>query len=194
MMSPVVYFVIVAVLVGLWGVTVYNRLVRFRARREEGWSGVLVQLKRRHDLIPNLVATAKGLAGHEKDLMMSVTQARAAQGGASVADVASAENALTSALGRFLAIAENYPQIKADAAFTQLMGDLSKVEDDVQLARRYYNGTVREYNVAVQSLRDIVDFMRKHEDHFPEFRASRTYKLFEPPIFENKKQYHGYWF
>ena len=151
MMSPVVYFVIVAVLVGLWGVTVYNRLVRFRARREEGWSGVLVQLKRRHDLIPNLVATAKGLAGHEKDLMMSVTQARAAQGGASVADVASAENALTSALGRFLAIAENYPQIKADAAFTQLMGDLSKVEDDIQLARRYYNGTVREYNVAVQS-------------------------------------------
>ncbi len=150
-MGAVSYFVVVALLIGLWGVTVYNRLVRFRARREEGWSGISVQLKRRHDLIPNLVATAKGLAGHEKELLTSVTQARAAQGGASVAAVAAAENELTSALGRFLAVAESYPQIKADGAFTQLMGDLSKLEEDIQLARRYYNGTVREYNVAVQS-------------------------------------------
>ena len=150
-MSSVTYFVIVAVLVGLWGVTVYNRLIRFRARREEGWSGVQVQLKRRHDLVPNLVATAKGLAGHESELMTSVTRARAAQGGASVAAVADAENALTQALGRFIAVAENYPQIKSDAAFTKLMGDLSALEDELQLARRYYNGTVREYNVAVQT-------------------------------------------
>ena len=110
-MSSVTYFVIVAVLVALWGVTVFNRLVRFRARREEGWSGVQVQLKRRHDLVPNLVATAKGLAGHESELMTSVTRARAAQGSASVAAVADAENALTQALGRFIAVAENYPQI-----------------------------------------------------------------------------------
>ena len=150
-MSSVTYFVIVAVLVALWGVTVFNRLVRFRARREEGWSGVQVQLKRRHDLVPNLVATAKGLAGHESELMTSVTRARTAQGSASVAAVADAENALTQALGRFIAVAENYPQIKSDAAFTKLMGDLSSLEDDLQLARRYYNGTVREYNVAVQT-------------------------------------------
>jgi len=150
-MNHVVFFAIVAVLVGLWGVTVYNRLVRFRARREEGWSGILVQLKRRHDLIPNLVATAKGLAEHEKELLSSVTLARAAQGSASVAAVVEAEKQLTSALGRFLAVAEDYPQIKADGAFTKLMGELSKLEDDIQLQRRYYNGTVREYNIAVQS-------------------------------------------
>lgn len=150
-MSPVVYGLIVAALVALWGVCVYNRCVRLKARKDEGWSGILVQLKRRHDLIPNLVASAQGLAGHEKGLMESVTRARAAQGASSVAEVADAENALTQALGRFIAVAESYPQIKADSAFTQLMDQLSKLEDDIQLARRYYNGTVREYNIGVQS-------------------------------------------
>ena len=151
MKKGIIVIIGLLVLLVVWGLGIYNGLVSKQESVEKAVGNVQTAYQKRADLIPNLVATAKGLAGHEKDLMMSVTQARAAQSGASVADVASAENALTSALGRFLAIAENYPQIKADAAFTQLMGDLSKVEDDVQLARRYYNGTVREYNVAVQS-------------------------------------------
>ncbi len=150
-MNPSVFYVIAAVLVGLWGVTVYNRLVRLGSRRDEGWSGVSVQLKRRHDLVPNLVASAKGLAGHEKELLLSVTQARAAQGSGSPREIAAAESALTAALGRFVVVAEAYPQIKADRAFSDLMSELSRLEDDLQLARRYYNGAVREYNVAVRS-------------------------------------------
>lgn len=150
-MSAVVLCLGVVALVALWCVTTYNRLVRLAARREEGWSGILVQLKRRHDLVPNLAASAKGLSGHEKELMESVTRARSAQEKTSVAAVSGAEHELSQALGRFIAVAENYPQIKSDAAFTRLMGDLSKLEDELQLARRYYNGTAREYNVAVQS-------------------------------------------
>ncbi len=150
-MSPAVYFGIAAALILLWGVTAYNRLVRLRVRKEEGWSGIMVQLKRRHDLVPNLAATAKGLAEHEKGLMTSVTQARTAQAKGSVKDISQAEGQLSQALGRFIAVAENYPEIKADAAFGKLMGDLSSLEGDLQLARRYYNGTVRDYNTAVQS-------------------------------------------
>lgn len=155
-MNPSVFYVIAAVLVGLWGVTVYNRLVRLGSRRDEGWSGVSVQLKRRHDLVPNLVASAKGLAGHEKELLLSVTQARAAQGSGSPREIAAAESALTAALGRFVAVAEAYPQIKADRAFSDLMSELSRLEDDLQLARRYYNGAVREYNVAVRSFPSLL--------------------------------------
>jgi len=150
-MNPSVFYVIAGSLVGLWGVTVYNRLVRLSLRRDEGWSGISVQLKRRHDLVPNLVASAKGLAGHEKEVLLSVTQARAAQESASPREVAAAESALTASLGRFIAVAEAYPQIKADSAFSNLMSDLSRLENDLQLARRYYNGVVREYNVAVRS-------------------------------------------
>lgn len=150
-MSPVVICLIAAALVLAWGAGVFNRFVRLKARKDEGWSGILVQLKRRCDLVPNLVASAQGLAGHEKELMESVTRARAAQGGSSVAGVAEAENKLAMALGRFVAVAENYPRVKADAAFTRLMEQLGALEEDIQLSRRYYNGTVREYNVAVQT-------------------------------------------
>ena len=141
----------IAAIAALWGVSLYNRLVRLRAHKDEGASGISVQLKRRHDLIPNLVATAKGLAGHEKELLTSVTQARAAQGSGSMKDISGAETAVSAALGRFLAVAEAYPQVKSDSAFNKLMADLGKIEDDIQLARRYYNGTVRDYNIAVES-------------------------------------------
>lgn len=146
-----VFYVAAAAAAALWGVSVYNRLVRFSSRRDEGWSGISVQLKRRHDVVPNLVAVTKGLSGHEKELLTSVTRARTAQGSGSLNEIAGAENALTAALGRFIAVAEAYPEIKADSAFNNLMGELSRLEDDIQLARRYYNGVVREYNVAVRS-------------------------------------------
>lgn len=150
-MNPTVFYGLAAALIVLWGVTVYNRLVRFRLRRDEGWSGIAVQLKRRHDLVPNLVAAAKGLAGHEKELMIGVAQARAAQKNGRPDEIAAAENSLTAALGRFIAVAEAYPAVKADSAFNNLAGELSRLEEELQLARRYYNGAVREYNAAVQS-------------------------------------------
>ena len=152
-MSNVLWVVIIAAAALLWVAALYHRLVRRRSLKDEGWSGISVQLKRRHDLIPNLVATAKGLAGHEKEVLLGVTQARAVQakGSAAVKEVAAAESSLTQALGRFLAVAENYPEIKASAAFQQVMSGLSSVEEDLQMARRYYNGTAREYNVTVES-------------------------------------------
>lgn len=150
-MNPVFYYGIVVLLVLLWGITAYNRLVRARIHKDEAWSGILVQLKRRHDLVPNLAASAKGLSEHEKDLMKSVTQARAVQESGSVMEISHAEGELSHALGRFIAVAENYPQVKADSAFNKLMGELSSLEEDLQMARRYYNGTARDYNVLVQS-------------------------------------------
>ena len=150
-MNSMVYFLIVAALIAIWAVTVYNRLVRMRASKDEGKSGIAVQLKRRYDLIPNLVAAAKGLSEHEKELMSSVTNARAHLGTGSVKEIEASENAVASALSRFIAVAESYPQIKSDSAFNKLMEDLGKIEEDIQLARRYYNGTARNYNIAVQS-------------------------------------------
>lgn len=155
-MNSTVYFGIVALLLVGWIVLSYNRLVRARNRKDEGWSGILVQLKRRHDLVPNLAASAKGLAAHERELMENVVKARALSGDASVKQVSRAEGALTEALGRFIALAENYPQIKADAAFKQFMADLSDLEGELQLARRYYNATVRDYNVITQSFPSMV--------------------------------------
>ena len=150
-MNPVLYYGIAAFIVILWGITAYNRLVHARIHKDEAWSGILVQLKRRHDLVPNLAASASGLAEHEKDLMNSVTQARAAQGSGSVREISQAEGKLSQTLGRFIAVAENYPQIKADTACNKLMEELSSLEEDLQMARRYYNGTVRDYNVMTQS-------------------------------------------
>jgi LemA protein len=136
----------------LWAVAIYNALVRKSNLVKEGWSGVETQLKRRADLIPNLVETVKGYAAHERATFEAVTEARAKslQAGG-VAERASAERAMTAAIGNIMAVAENYPDLKASQNFISLQGDLSKVEDDIQLARRYYNGTVRELNINIQS-------------------------------------------
>lgn len=155
-MNSTVYFGITALLVLGWAVLSYNRLVRARNRKDEGWSGIAVQLKRRHDVVPALAASAKGLAAHERELMESVARARALQSNASVKQVSRAEGALTEALGRFIALAENYPEIKANGAFVQLMSELSRLEGELQLARRYYNATVRDYNVMTQSFPSVL--------------------------------------
>ena len=144
-----------AIAVGLLiflGIAIYNRLVRRKTMVEEGWSGIDTQLKRRANLIPNLVETVKGYTEYEQETLEAVTQARAESLGAgSVADQGVAESHLGAALGRLFAVAEAYPDLKANAGFLDLQNALAEVEDQIQLARRYYNGTVRDLNILIDS-------------------------------------------
>jgi LemA protein len=130
----------------------YNTLVQLRIRCDSAWSDIDVQIKRRHDLIPNLVETVKGYAAHEKGTFENIAKFRSmAMQAAAVADVAAAENQLTGALKSLFAVAENYPQLRASENFTQLQGALSTLEDTIQNARRYYNAVVRDLNTKIQS-------------------------------------------
>jgi LemA protein len=144
----------IAAALAAWGVSIYNGLVQRRNLAEEGWSGIDVQLKRRADLVPNLVETVKGYATHERELLENVTelrnQARAAPAG-DVAARSQIEGMLSGALGRLLAIVENYPDLKANQNFLALQESLQTVEHDIQMARRYYNGATRDLNVMVES-------------------------------------------
>jgi LemA protein len=133
---------------------VYNRLVASRQMSEEAWSGIDVQLKRRSDLIPNLVETVKGYASHERETLTRVTELRNEASAVPAGDVegrARVEGALSLALGRLLAVAEAYPDLKASANFLELQRDLSSVEDEIQMSRRYYNGAVRNLNTLIES-------------------------------------------
>lgn len=130
----------------------YNRLVRGRILVQEAFSGIDVQLKRRHNLIPNLLQTVEGYANFERRVLTDVTRTRArAMGDQSVVDKERDENALSDALKTFFAVVEAYPDLKANASFLNLQQELSEIEDVIQKSRRYYNGTVREYNTRVQS-------------------------------------------
>lgn len=133
-------------------VSIYNRLVRNRQMVQEGWSGIDVQLKRRADLIPNLIEAVKGYMGHEKGVLEKVTDLRAQSlQAASVGDKARAEGALGAALANLFAVAENYPDLKASQNFIQLQQSLADIEEQIQLSRRYYNGAVRNLNILVAS-------------------------------------------
>jgi len=152
-MTGWIILIIVVAVLG-YGVYLYNDLVRNRQLTQEGWSGIDVQLKRRADLIPNLLETVKGYMSHERETLEAVTSARAAaQAGSSATpeERAKLEGALTGALGRLLAVAEAYPDLKANTTFLEFQKALQGVEDEIQLARRYYNGAVRNLNVAVES-------------------------------------------
>jgi len=140
----------IVVLAALWAVSVYNGLVRRKNMVAEAWSGIDVQLKRRSDLIPNLVETVKGYASHERTTFDELAKLRSQAGTQDVAQRAQTEAAITAAIGRIMAVAEAYPELKASANFQSLQNDLSGIEDQIQLARRYYNGTVRDYNVTIQ--------------------------------------------
>jgi LemA protein len=131
---------------------IYNKLVRLKNMVEEAWSGIDVQLKKRYSLIPNLVNTIKGYATHEKDVFENVAAMRSAGINAkTVEEQSKAENQITQALGRLFAVAENYPDLKANVNFIDLQNQLSSIEHDIQLARRYYNGTARDKNITVES-------------------------------------------
>src|SRR3954467_12055655 len=130
----------------------YNSLVQLRVRTDSAWSDIDVQLKRRHDLIPNLVETVKGYAAHEKGTFENIAKFRSqAMQANTPADKAVAENQLSGALKSLFAVAENYPQLKASEEFTQLQGSLSQTEDSIQNSRRYYNAVVRDLNTKIQS-------------------------------------------
>ena len=131
---------------------VYNSLVGLRVRADSSWSDIDVQLKRRHDLIPNLVETVKGYAGHEKTTFENVTKFRSmAMQATGPAERAEAEGQLTMALKSLFAVAENYPQLRASENFSSLQKSLAEIEDNLQNARRYYNAVVRDLNTAIQS-------------------------------------------
>src|SRR5205809_2866460 len=150
MVAWIILFVLVLVLVFVIGM--YNSLVQLRVRADSAWSDIDVQLKRRHDLIPNLVETVKGYAAHEKGTFENIAKFRSqAMQATTPADKAVAENQLTGALKSLFAVAENYPQLKASEEFTQLQGSLSMTEDSIQNARRYYNAVVRDLSTKIQS-------------------------------------------
>jgi LemA protein len=145
--------VIVAILViaVLYYIGKRNSIIASRNRVDESWSGIDVQLKRRHDLVPNLVETVKGYATHEKETFEKVTQARAdAMSAESVADTSQAEQKLTGALANLRAVAENYPELRATENFQQLSRNLSELEDEIQAARRIYNSNVQSYNTDIE--------------------------------------------
>ncbi len=142
---------IVAAIV-LWLIFTYNRLITLKNRAKEAWSDIDVQLKRRYDLIPNLVETVKGYAGHERGLFEEVTRARArAMGATNVKEKGEAENVLSATLKSLFAVAEAYPELKASTNFLELQRDLRDTEDKIQAARRFYNGNVMELNIKIES-------------------------------------------
>jgi len=142
----------VIVLILVWGITTYNRLVKQRNQVLEGWSGIDVQLKRRHNLIPNLVETVKGYMKHEEGVLSKVTELRSAAGKAgSAAEASGLESQLSGMLRQLFALAEAYPDLKANQNFLDLQEQLAEIEEQIQLSRRYYNGTARDMNILVQS-------------------------------------------
>lgn len=164
-------FIGILVLIGLWAMSTYNALVRLRNMVEESWSGIEAQLKRRANLIPNLVETVKGYATHEKTAFEEVTKMRSqAMSGGSVTERAAAEGALTRAIGGIMAVAEAYPDLKANENFVSLQTELSETEDEIQLARRYYNGTVRNLNIKIES--------------FPSNLIANQFKFIQAEFFE----------
>jgi len=145
-----IILIIVAAIV-LWLVIVYNGLIKSRNRVDEAWSDIDVQLKRRYDLIPNLIETVKAYASHEKEVFQKVTEARAqAMQAKNLDEKGKAENTLSQTLKSLFAVAENYPDLKASTNFLQLQDELSDTENKIQASRRFYNGNVRDFNTKIQ--------------------------------------------
>ena len=157
------------VIVIFWAVGVFNSLIRLKNRTNEAWSDIYVQLKRRHDLIPNLIETVKGYAKHERETFENVTQARtkaiSAQG---IAEKAKAEDALSNTLKTLFAVAEAYPDLKASANFLELQTELSDTENKIQASRRFYNGNVRDFNIRIESFpsRIVANMLRFEKREF----------------------------
>jgi len=166
-----IYIIIAAVLIVIFLIASYNGLVSLRTRSEEAWSDIDVQLKRRYDLIPNLVQTVKGYAKHEKEVFEKVTEARsAAMNAQGIKDQQKAENSLTQALKSVFAVAESYPDLKASENFLQLQGELTDAENKIEAARRFYNANVRDLNIKIQS--------------FPTNIIAGTFKFVKKDLFE----------
>jgi LemA protein len=159
----------VVAMIGLYAIVVFNRLIRGRNLVREGFSGIDVQLKRRSDLIPNLIETVKAYAAHERGLFNEIAAKRtSAINATGVAGKAAAEQDLQGSLRRLLAVAEAYPQLKANENFLALQNQIAELEDQLQMARRYYNGAVRDFNIGIQSFPDVVIARLSgfHEENF----------------------------
>jgi len=142
----------IVILIVLWLISTFNGLVKLKNRAKEAWADIDVQLKRRYDLIPNLVETVKGYAGHERELFEKVTEARSrAMGARTIKERGEAENVLSGTLKTLFAVAENYPELKASVNFLELQRELTDTEDKIQAARRFYNGNVRDLNISIES-------------------------------------------
>ena len=152
MVGTIGSIIVLVVVVVAWAINVYNRLISMRTLKEEGWSGIDVQLKRRHDLVGNLVNAVKGYMQHEKVVLEEIARLRtAAQQASGVSNVAAAESGLNQALGRLFAVMENHPDLKANENVLNLQESLNSLEEEIQMARRYYNATARDLNIIIQS-------------------------------------------
>ena len=168
----VIYVVLgIAVLVLVWGVALFNKLVRHKNLVKEGWSGIDVQLKRRANLIPNLIETVKGYMSHERELLTEVTELRSRAADTDApAEKGRIEGQISRLLGNLFAVAENYPDLKADQSFLDLQGQLGEIEEHIQLARRYYNGATRDLNIIIES--------------FPSNIVANMFKFIQAEFFE----------
>ena len=150
-MSILGIIIVLIIIIAAWLIVVYNSLIKGRNRVDESWSDIDVQLKRRYDLIPNLVETVKGYASHEKETFTKVTEARSqAMGAKTVAEKGKAQNFLTETLKSLFAVAEAYPDLKASQNFLKLQDELADTENKIQASRRFYNGNVRDFNIKIQ--------------------------------------------
>lgn len=170
-MAIAIIILVVVVLLIIWGVSLYNNLVKLRNNRENAFANIDVQLKQRHDLVPQLVSTVKGYATHEREVLQRVTEARtAAMGATGINDKINAENALTSALAGLKVSLEAYPDLKANQNFMHLQTELSDLENKLAAARRFFNSTTRELNNAVET--------------FPSNIFAKMFKFGKEPMFE----------
>ena len=172
---------VIIIVGGIWGIGLYNRFVSLIQRSEEAWADIEVQLKRRYDLIPNLVETVKGYAAHEQGTLTKVTEARnmAMSANGNVADQAKAQNMITDALKSVFALSEAYPDLKANQNFLALQSELSDTENKIQAARRFYNGNVRDLNTAIMTfpgnqIAAMFHFMRKEYFNLPDNDAAEN--------------------
>jgi LemA protein len=169
MIALLVILIIIVVAVSL-GVSIYNKLIRLRNTVKSSWSDIDVQLKKRYDLVPNLVETVKGYASHERGVFENVTKARSmAMQASTPADKAKAENMFRETLKSLFAVAEAYPDLKANANFMQLQSQLKELEDNIEYARRYYNAVVRDFNILIESFPSNIiatSFNFKQEEFF----------------------------
>jgi len=180
-----ILYIILAVIavVVLWLIVSYNSFVTLTNRAKEAWSDIQVQMKRRYDLIPNLVETVKGYAAHESSAFENVTKARAAAMGATgTADKAQAENQLTGALKSLFAVSEAYPDLKANQNFLQLQKELGDTEDKIQASRRFYNNTVMTLNTAIQSFPGNVIAGMFHFSHMDLFELAESEEAAKEPV------------
>ena len=170
-MSTLYIILFVVFILVLWLIGIFNALVKIKNRAKEAWADIDVQLKRRYNLIPNLMETVKGYASHEKEVFEKVTKARAqAMGARNVEEKAKAENMLTNTLKSLFAVSENYPDLKASQNFLELQRELRDTEDKIQASRRFYNGNVRDLNIKIQS--------------FPSNTIANIFKFKEMELFE----------